>query len=88
MYYWIIRLLVLLNVGIDPAFDIEYFISIDTLNNSNSSYREQRIIRHPDNVGSNLWDTSVSYLVLRVVVSSDMGDFVALSRYFLQYYTQ
>ena len=27
----------LLNVGIDPAFDIEYFISIDTLNNSNSS---------------------------------------------------
>ena len=78
----------LLNVGIDPAFDIEYFISIDTLNNSNSSYREQRIIRHPDNVGSNLWDTSVSYLVLRVVVSSDMGDFVALSRYFLQYYTQ
>ena len=72
----------LLNVGINLTFDIEHFILIVSLNNSSSSNREQRIIRNPHNIGSNVWDKFVSCLLLCVFVSSDIGDLVRLAIFY------
>ena len=76
----------LLNVGIDPAFDIEYFISIDTLNNSNSSVNNAS---YDIPIISVLTIGIYLYRILGYALSYRLiWDFIAFSRYVVQYHTQ